>query len=93
VLAVARVAAAGDGRCGVRVNAVAPGLIHNEFLRRIYPEEFFERDAETRSFLGRVGHPDDVADLAEERILGSTWNRSEAAATGRPSPRTASAIR
>ena len=46
-----------------RVNAVAPCLIYNEFLRRIYPEDFFENYAETRSVLGRVGRPDDVAEL------------------------------
>ena len=63
VLALTRVAAAENGRHGVRVNAVAPGLIYNDFLRRIYPEEFFEGYAETRSFLGRVGRPDDVAEL------------------------------
>ena len=63
VLALTRVAAAENGRHGVRVNAVAPGLIYNEFLRRIYPEEFFEDYAETRSLLGRVGRPDDVAEL------------------------------
>ena len=63
VLALTRVAAAENGRHGVRINAVAPGLIYNEFLRRIYPEEFFEDYAGTRSFLGRVGRPEDVAEL------------------------------
>ncbi|MCY3661701.1 MAG: SDR family NAD(P)-dependent oxidoreductase [bacterium] len=63
VLALTRVAAAENGRHGVRVNAVAPGLIYNDFLRRIYPEEFFENYAEARSLLGRVGRPDDVAEL------------------------------
>ena len=63
VLALTRVAAAENGRHGIRVNAVAPGLIYNDFLRRIYPEEFFENYAETRSLLGRVGSPDDVAEL------------------------------
>ena len=63
VLALTRVTAAENGRHGVRVNAVAPGLIYNDFLRRIYPEEFFENYAETRSILGRVGRPDDVAEL------------------------------
>ena len=63
VLALTRVAAAENGRHGIRVNAVAPGLIYNDFLRWIYPEEFFENYAETRSLLGRVGSPDDVAEL------------------------------
>ncbi|GIX47397.1 MAG: 3-oxoacyl-ACP reductase [Candidatus Tectimicrobiota bacterium] len=29
----------------IRVNAIAPGLIYNEFLRRIYPDEFFDKAA------------------------------------------------
>ena len=83
VLALTRVAAAENGRHGIRVNAVAPGLIYNDFLRRIYPEEFFEDYAETRSLLGRVGRPDDVAELvsflASERaayITGETFGIS-----------------
>ena len=39
VLALTRVAAAENAAHGVRVNAVAPGLIYNDFLRRIYPQE------------------------------------------------------
>lgn len=63
VLALTRVAAAENGRHGIRVNAVAPGLIYNEFLRRIYPDSFFDGYAEQRSLVGRVGAPDDVAAL------------------------------
>jgi 3-oxoacyl-[acyl-carrier protein] reductase len=63
VLALTRVAAAENGRHGVRVNAVAPGLIYNDFLRRIYPDEFFDGYAQERSRVGRVGRPDDVAAL------------------------------
>lgn len=61
VLALTRVAAAENGRHGVRVNAVAPGLIYNDFLRKIYPDAFFEGYAENRSKVGRVGAPEDVA--------------------------------
>jgi 3-oxoacyl-[acyl-carrier protein] reductase len=63
VLALTRVAAAENGRHGVRVNAVTPGLIYNDFLRKIYPDEFFDGYAESRSKVGRVGQPDDVAAL------------------------------
>ncbi len=63
VLALTRVAAAENGKHGIRVNAVAPGLIYNEFLRRIYPDEFFDGYAETRSLVGRVGQPQDIADI------------------------------
>lgn len=63
VMALTRVAAAESGRHGVRVNAVAPGLIYNDFLRRIYPDDFFEGYAENRSLVGRIGEPEDVANL------------------------------
>jgi 3-oxoacyl-[acyl-carrier protein] reductase len=63
VLALTRVAAAENGRHGVRVNAVTPGLIYNQFLRKIYPDEFFAGYAENRSLVGRVGQPEDVSSL------------------------------
>lgn len=63
ILALTRVAASEVGRNGIRVNAVAPGLIYNEFLRRIYPDEFFEGFADRRTFLGRLGTPTDVANV------------------------------
>jgi 3-oxoacyl-[acyl-carrier protein] reductase len=65
VIALTRVAAAEVGRSGVRVNAIAPGLIYNEFLRKIYPDEFFDGYARERSLVGRVGRPEDVAALTE----------------------------
>jgi 3-oxoacyl-[acyl-carrier protein] reductase len=44
----------------IRVNAIAPGLIYNDFLRRIYPDDFF--DKASRSIpLGRMGQPIDIA--------------------------------
>lgn len=63
VLALTRVAAAENGRHGIRVNAIAPGLIYNDFLRKIYPDEFFSGYAENRSLVGRVGRPEDVAGM------------------------------
>ncbi|WP_345797333.1 SDR family NAD(P)-dependent oxidoreductase [Castellaniella sp. MT123] len=63
VLALTRVAAAENGKHGIRVNAITPGLIYNDFLRKIYPDEFFSGYAENRSLVGRVGRPEDVAAL------------------------------
>jgi 3-oxoacyl-[acyl-carrier protein] reductase len=63
VLALTRVAAAENGQFGVRVNAITPGLIYNDFLRKIYPDEFFDGYAQDRSLVGRVGRPEDVASL------------------------------
>ena len=63
VHALTRVAAAENGKHGIRVNAVAPGLIYNDFLRKIYPDEFFEGYVENRSLVGRVGQPRDIANI------------------------------
>ena len=63
VMGFTRAVAAEVGEHGVRVNAIAPGLVYNEFLERIYPKEFFERFVR-RVPLGRAGEPSDVADLA-----------------------------
>jgi 3-oxoacyl-[acyl-carrier protein] reductase len=63
VMALTRVAAAENGKHGIRINAIAPGLIYNDFLRKIYPEEFFSGYAQQRSWVGRIGKPQDVADL------------------------------
>ena len=63
VMALTRVAAAENGKNGIRVNAIAPGLIYNDFLRRIYPDEFFDSYLEKKSRLNRLGRPEDVAHL------------------------------
>jgi 3-oxoacyl-[acyl-carrier protein] reductase len=63
VMALTRVAAAENGKHGIRINAIAPGLIYNDFLRKIYPEEFFSGYAQKRSWVGRIGKPQDIADL------------------------------
>ena len=63
VLALTRVAAAENAAHGVRVNAVAPGLIYNDFLRKIYPREFFDSYLADKALLGRIGRPDDVASM------------------------------
>lgn len=63
VMGLTRAAAAELGKHGIRVCAFAPGVIYNEFLSRIYPDEAFERMKEGIP-LGRLGEPKDVADLA-----------------------------
>ncbi len=63
VMGLTRAVASEVARHGIRVNAIAPSLIYNEFLERIYPREFFER-ARARAPLGRVGAPLDVANAA-----------------------------
>jgi 3-oxoacyl-[acyl-carrier protein] reductase len=63
VMAFTRAVAAECGKHGVRANAIAPGVIYNEFLNRIYPPGYFEA-RRAQAFLGRLGEPTDVASLA-----------------------------
>ncbi|MBI4610329.1 MAG: SDR family oxidoreductase [Candidatus Rokubacteria bacterium] len=63
VMAFTRSVAAEAGKYGVRANAIAPGVIYNEFLNRIYPPGYFE-ERKRQAILGRLGEPADVANLA-----------------------------
>ncbi|MHC1567940.1 MAG: SDR family NAD(P)-dependent oxidoreductase [Candidatus Syntropharchaeia archaeon] len=48
------------GKYNITVNAIAPGLIWNEFLARIYPKEALDKYVENAP-LGRAGVPEDIA--------------------------------
>lgn len=48
------------GEHNVTVNCIAPGLIMNDFLLKIYPKEYFE-EFEKSVPLGRSGEPKDIA--------------------------------
>lgn len=63
VMALTRAAAAELGPKGVRVNAIAPGLIWNPFLERIYPPGELQKLVEPAA-LGRAGQPEEVAALS-----------------------------
>ena len=63
VMAFTRSVAAEAGKFGVRANAIAPGVIYNEFLTPIYTPNYFEERRE-RAILGRLGEPPDAANLA-----------------------------
>lgn len=62
VMGFTRAVAAEVAKYGIRVNAVAPGLIYNQFLERIYPKEFFTERQEATP-LKRLGTPEEVASL------------------------------
>jgi len=63
VMAFTRAVAAECGKHGIRANAIAPGVIYNEFLNRIYPAGYFE-ERKKLALLGRLGEPREVAELA-----------------------------
>jgi NAD(P)-dependent dehydrogenase (short-subunit alcohol dehydrogenase family) len=57
-------AAASYASRGIRVNAVAPGLVRSHLTRRLVENEATLRASEAMHPLGRVGEADDVAALA-----------------------------
>jgi len=62
IASLTRSAARELGPFGIRVNAIAPGLIQTDMLAGLKPEQLAERVATIP--LGRVGTPEEVADLA-----------------------------
>ena len=50
------------GPSGIRVNAIAPGVIDTEATRMIVPIEILEKGLGNAA-LGRIGHPEDLAPL------------------------------
>jgi len=63
VMGFTRATAAEVGQFGIRVNSIAPGLIYNEFLERIYDKDWFKEKAD-ETVLGRMGQANDVTGLA-----------------------------
>jgi NAD(P)-dependent dehydrogenase (short-subunit alcohol dehydrogenase family) len=52
------------GPQGVRVHGIAPGLIKTDFARALWQNEDLLAHLESRTPLGRIGVPDDIAGLA-----------------------------
>lgn len=68
--ALVRSAAATYGRSGVRVNAVAPGLVETPLTERITKSGPGRASSEAMHALGRIGEPEDIA-AAMAWLLGS----------------------
>jgi len=52
------------GKHGIRVNALAPGLIQTDFSAYFWEDESRRREYLSEQPIGRLGQPDDVAGLA-----------------------------
>jgi 3-oxoacyl-[acyl-carrier protein] reductase len=63
IIALVRSAAATYGANGVRVNAVAPGLVRAGMTARLVDNEAQAEASRRMHVLGRLGEPDDVASL------------------------------
>jgi NAD(P)-dependent dehydrogenase (short-subunit alcohol dehydrogenase family) len=51
------------GAHGIRVNAIAPGIVETRFSKVLVETEFIAKTLKERTPLGRFGQPDDVAGL------------------------------
>lgn len=67
------------GQYGIRVIAVAPGLVRTKYSEAIWGDEKIRREREKKSCLGRIGTPEEIANvvsfLASEKasyITGTT---------------------
>jgi NAD(P)-dependent dehydrogenase (short-subunit alcohol dehydrogenase family) len=71
--ALVRSAAATYGRSGVRINAVAPGLVATPLTSRITGNERARESSEAMHALRRVGDPDEVAAAIEWLLVDGSW--------------------
>jgi len=60
IMAFSRTVASENGKADITSNVVAPGLIMNEFLKKIYPAEFFT-GLVAACPKGRAGRPEEIA--------------------------------
>jgi len=51
------------GTYGIRVIAVAPGLVRTKYSEAIWGDEKIRREREKKSCLGRIGNPDEIANV------------------------------
>jgi NAD(P)-dependent dehydrogenase (short-subunit alcohol dehydrogenase family) len=61
IMGLTRSAAATYARRGVRVNAVAPGLVETPMSEHILSSDQGRKQSEAMHALGRLGQPDDIA--------------------------------
>jgi len=63
-MALARNLAAEIGPDNIRINTIAPGLIKTDFARALWENPDILKAATSRSPLGRIGEPDEIAGMA-----------------------------
>ena len=61
IIGLTLAAAATCGSRGIRVNAVAPGLVKSEMTRKLWESESAAAASQQMHALGRLGEPEDIA--------------------------------
>jgi NAD(P)-dependent dehydrogenase (short-subunit alcohol dehydrogenase family) len=64
IISLTQTLAMEHGNEGIRVNAIAPGLIQTKFARVLWENDMVMREVESRTPLGRIGQPGEIAKLA-----------------------------
>jgi NAD(P)-dependent dehydrogenase (short-subunit alcohol dehydrogenase family) len=64
IMGMTRQLAMEGGEHGIRVNSISPGLIQSGATRGDLEDGEFGRDMRDRTLLGRLGRPEDVANVA-----------------------------
>jgi NAD(P)-dependent dehydrogenase (short-subunit alcohol dehydrogenase family) len=64
VIGMTRQLAMEGGAHGIRVNSISPGLIESNSTRGELQDDGFGREMRDRTLLGRLGQPEDVANVA-----------------------------
>ena len=76
VIGLAKAAAASYAKNGIRVNCVAPGMVESKLSARILANPQGKALSISAHPLGRVGKPQDVADVVN-MLLRSEWITGE----------------
>ena len=64
IIGMTRQLAVEGSKHGIRVNSVSPGMIESNSTRGELQDDQFSREMSDRTLLGRVGQPEDVANVA-----------------------------
>jgi dehydrogenase/reductase SDR family protein 4 len=64
LIMLTKVMASEWGELGIRVNAIAPGLIETRFSEALWKNDMVRKMAESASALGRIGKPEEIVGAA-----------------------------
>jgi NAD(P)-dependent dehydrogenase (short-subunit alcohol dehydrogenase family) len=64
IIGMTRQLAMEGGAHGIRANSISPGLIESNATRGELRDDGFGREMRDRTLLGRLGQPEDVANVA-----------------------------
>jgi NAD(P)-dependent dehydrogenase (short-subunit alcohol dehydrogenase family) len=65
VLGLTKSVAQEYAKLGIRINAIAPGVVETDMVKRVVGDDYqFLETMKSMHPIGRVGHPDEIANAA-----------------------------